>query len=90
VQIIGTHSRSNTKMMDFNKRVARVSTTSHVVHLEDSSIHKVSAINTFEDEIYITTSMGLTFMDDHVLTLEEAARCERSMLKLYKDVGIQY
>jgi len=77
-------------MLSFEKRLDRISEATHIVWLGDLSIHIVDAINTHCNDIFISTQNGLTFMDTDVMTIHEAANCERNMLKLYEQIGIEY
>jgi len=77
-------------MISFEKRLQRVSLTSHIVYSSDMTVHKVAAINTFLDEIYVQVTDGMVFRDIDVFTLEEAANMERKMLNICRTNGIKY
>lgn len=77
-------------MISFEKRLQRVSLTSHIVYSDDMTVHKVDSINTIEDEIYVQAADGMVFRDIDVFTLEEAANMERKMLNICRINGIRY
>lgn len=58
--------------MNINQRLDRINGTSHLVFLDDSSIHKIEGFEIYDQNIFIETDAGFLFQDLDVLTLEEA------------------
>lgn len=76
--------------MNIQDRLNRVAGTSHIVYVNDMSVHVVHSIDLSGDLIFVTATDGMVFQDTDVFTLEEASNMERQVLKLYKDKGIKY
>jgi|GEM_PF-1358606 hypothetical protein len=77
-------------MLEFEDRLARISNTSHIVCIDDMTIHKVSSVHSVCDDIYVQATDGLVFADLQVYTLEEAANIERKMINICRINGIKY
>ena len=70
------------KHIDFEERCERILNSSHVVYLNDMTIHLIHGIRTFQNEIYVECSDGTMFKDHDVYTLEEAADMERQFINI--------
>lgn len=68
--------------MNIDQRLARISNTSHLVFLDDLSIHKIDSFEILDDNIFIETNTGFLFRDVDVFTLEEAHVIELKVKQL--------
>lgn len=71
--------------MNINQRLDRINSTSHLVFLDDSSIHKIEGFEIYDQDIFIETDTGFLFQDLDVLTLEEAHDIEIKVQALLKE-----
>jgi hypothetical protein len=76
--------------MKFQARLNRVAETTHIVYSDDMTVHRVVAVNSVGDEIYVQAADGMIFRDIDVFTLEEAANMERKMLNICRINSIKY
>jgi hypothetical protein len=74
--------------MSTKQRIDRINKTSHVVWLEDSSIHLVAEHMIMDNKVWAVTKGGLVFLDEDVLTLEEACDIENKIETIKREVGI--
>jgi hypothetical protein len=68
--------------MNIDQRLSRISNTSHLVFLDDLSIHKIDSFEILDDNIFIETNTGFLFQDLDVFTLEEAHAIELKVKQL--------
>ena len=68
-------------LLSFQERKERILKTTHIVSVEDSTIHEVHGIEHVGLIIYIN-SAGILFQDTEVMTLEEACAGERFLNKI--------
>lgn len=71
--------------MNIDARVDRILSTSHLVFLDDSSIHKIDDFEIYDQNIFIETDTGFLFQDLDVLTLEEAYEVEVKIKALLEE-----
>lgn len=71
--------------MNIDARVERILSTSHLVFLDDSSIHKIDDFEIYDQNIFIETDTGFLFQDLDVLTLEEAYDVEVKIKALLEE-----
>lgn len=71
--------------MNIDARVERILSTSHLVFLEDSTIHKVDGFEVYDQMVFIETDTGFLFQDLDVLTLEEAHDVELKVKALLEE-----
>lgn len=74
--------------MTTKQRIDRINKTSHIVWLEDSSIHLVAEHLIMDDKVWAVTRSGLVFLDEDILTLEEACNIESQLETIKREVGI--
>jgi|688.fasta_scaffold1159760_2 hypothetical protein len=74
--------------MSTQQRINRINKASHVVWLEDSSIHLVADHLIMDNKVWVETQGGLLFLDEDILTLEEACDIERQLETIKREVGI--
>lgn len=70
-------------ILDMHDRIMRILDTTHIVMLEDSTVHEVLDVVPLGDDIlFVETVSGLMFQDLDVFTLEEAADMERFLSRI--------
>lgn len=74
--------------MSTRQRIQRINKTSHVIWLDDSSIHLVTEHMIMDNKVWVVTKSGLVFLDEDVLTLEEACDIENKIETIKREVGI--
>lgn len=74
--------------MSTRQRIQRINKTSHVIWLDDSSIHLVAEHMIMDNKVWVVTKSGLVFLDEDVLTLEEACDIENKIETIKREVGI--
>jgi hypothetical protein len=71
--------------MNIQDRVNRIESTSHLIFLDNNTIHTIDNIEIHEDSIFIKTSSGLLFLDIDVFTLQEAHHMELKIQELLEE-----
>lgn len=74
--------------MSTQQRIQRINKTSHIIWLDDSSIHLVAEHMIMDNKVWVVTQGGLVFLDEDVLTLEEACDIENKIETIKREVGI--
>lgn len=74
--------------MNTQQRIQRIDKTSHIVWLHDSSIHLVAEHMIMDNKVWVITRDGLVFLDEDILTLEEACDIETKIETIKREVGI--
>ena len=68
-------------MISFQERKDRILNTSHIVVIEDSTVHLVYAVVQVGSIIYVDVG-GVLFQDTEIMTLKEAGEAERFLNKI--------
>jgi|TARA_R100000231_G_C5283234_1_gene152259 Zn-finger protein len=63
-------------MLNLQQRWDRVNNTTHIIHTDDFSIHKVGNIQSLKDCVLVHTEGNLTYIDTDVFTLDEIYQAE--------------
>ena len=71
--------------MNIQDRVNRIESTSHLIFLDNNTIHAIDNIEIHDDSIFIKTSSGLLFLDIDVFTLQEAHHMELKIQELLEE-----
>ena len=71
--------------MNIDQRIERITNTSHLIFLDNSSIHKIDSFEIHDQNIFIETDTGFLFQDLDVLTLEEAHDIEIKVKALLEE-----
>lgn len=72
------------ELISFEERIDRISETTHIVYIEDMTVHQVSSVEQLGEIVFVNTGTGLLFQDLDVFTLEEACDAERFLNKIKK------
>lgn len=72
------------ELISFEERIDRISETTHIVYIEDMTVHQVSSVEQLGKVVFVNTGTGLLFQDLDVFTLEEACDAERFLNKIKK------
>jgi hypothetical protein len=75
-------------VMNIQDRVDRIKDSSHLVFLENQSIHEVNNIKVVEESVFVETNNGFLFLDIDVVTLDEACSIEYQIQKLKEEYEI--
>ena len=68
-------------ILSFQERKDRIFNTSHIVVIEDSTVHLVYAVEQVGSIVYVDVG-GVLFQDTEVMTLKEVAGAERFLNKV--------
>jgi len=68
-------------ILSFQERKDRIFNTSHIVVIEDSTVHLVYAVEQVGSIVYVDVG-GVLFQDTEIMTLKEAAGAERFLNKV--------
>ena len=63
-------------MLNLQQRWDRVNDTTHIIHSDDFTVHKVDYIQSLRDCVLVHTEGNLTYMDTDVFTLDEIYHAE--------------
>lgn len=74
--------------MNTKQRIQRINKTSHVIWLDDLSIHPVAEHLIMDNKVWAVTQAGLVFLDEDILTLEEACSIENKLETIKIEIGI--
>lgn len=77
------------ELISFEERIDRISETTHIVYIEDMTVHQVSSVEPLGEIVFVNTGTGLLFQDLDVFTLEEACDAERFLNKIKKSLIIK-
>jgi hypothetical protein len=75
-------------MISQQERKERLLNTSHVIWLDDSSVHRAAYVEIIDNIIFVGTDGGLLFQDMDVLTLEEACHAEKIIINIKQELNI--
>ena len=76
------------ELISFEERIDRISETTHIVYIEDMTVHQVSSVEQLGKVVFVNTGTGLLFQDLDVFTLEEACDAERFLKITYNKIKI--
>lgn len=76
-------------MLSYEERIDRILDASHIVRIEDSTIHVVDSVERLGSVIFVNTGTGLLFQDLDVFTLQEACDAERFLRNIKQELNIK-
>lgn len=70
-------------LISIEERIERISSTTHVVRVDDMTVYRVNEVMKLDDDIiFVECGDGLWFQDLDVFTLEEMATAETHLQKI--------